>query len=103
MSERKNPFRNTKVVVRSSPPLLKLILIALIVLSITALAALSWVNASIRARTEAMRQEAATLLDENAELEEKIGELGSVQSVKDIAQEELDLVDPDTVVINPNS
>jgi cell division protein FtsB len=98
-----NPFRNTKVVVRSCPPLLKIVLIALIVLSVTALAALGWVNASIRAQTQEMREEAATLLEENAELEEKIGELGSVQSVQDIAQEELGLVDPNTVIINPNS
>ena len=103
MKKPENPFRNTKVVVRSCPPLLKIVLIALIVLSVTALAALSWVNASIRAQTQEMREEAATLLEENAELEEKIGELGSVQSVQDIAQEELGLVDPNTVIINPNS
>ena len=103
MKRPENPFRNVTVVVRSSPPLLKIVLIALIVLSITALAALSWVNFSIRAQTEDMRQEAAALQGENTELEEKIGKLGSVQSIQDIAREELGLVDPNTVVINPNS
>ena len=40
---------------------------------------------------------------ENAELREKIAELDTVQSVQDIAREELGMVDPDTVVIVPNS
>jgi hypothetical protein len=34
-------------------------------------------------------------------MEDKIGQLGSVDSVKDIAGEELDLVDPDSVIIEP--
>ena len=98
MEERGNPFRNVKVVVRPSTPLLKIAVIALIVLSMAALLALSWVRSGINARTEDMRQEAAQLIDENAELETKINDLGSVQSVQDIAQEELGLVDPDTVI-----
>lgn len=103
MEERKNPFRNMKVVVRSSPPLLKIMVILVIVFSMAALMALSWVNLRIQAETEDMRAEAAALEQENADLEEKIGSLGSVQSVQDIAQEELGLVDPNTVVIDPNS
>ncbi len=103
MKKWKNPFHDTKVVVRTSPPLLRIVLVALIVLSITALVTLSSVTIRIRQQTEDLREEAASLLGENAELEEKIGELGSPQSVQDIAQEELGLVDPDTVVINPNS
>ena len=35
------------------------------------------------------------------DLEGKIQDLGSVQSVYDIAQEELGLVNPDTVVFQP--
>ena len=37
----------------------------------------------------------------NQELQDKIDDLGSVQSVQDIAREELGLVDPDTIVIQP--
>ena len=67
-----------------------------------ALVALRWVHTAIREETQVLTDQAAAALVENAELTEKIGELGSVQSVKDIAQEELDLVDPDIVVIQPN-
>lgn len=103
MEERKNPFRNIKVVRRSSPPLLKIAVCVLIVFSMGALIALSWVQTGIRERTEDLRQEAAALENQNADYERKIGELGSIQSVQDIAQEELGLADPNTVIIDPNS
>ena len=103
MEERKNPFRNIKVVVRPSTPLLKIIVILVIVCSMAALVALSWVQKSIHARAEDLRAEAAGLEYENEELEEKIGQLGSVQSVQDIAEEELGLINPDTIIIEPTS
>ena len=89
-----------KVVVRRSPPLLKIVLILLIVFSMAALIALGWVRGSIQAQTGDLRDEAAALEQENSDLNEKIGDLGSVQSVKDIAEEELGLVDPNTVIID---
>ena len=39
----------------------------------------------------------------NTELVEKTENLGSVQSVREIAQEELGLVDPNTVILDPQS
>ena len=103
MGERKNPFRNIKLVVRPSTPLLKIVLILVILFSMAALLALSWVRGSIQARTEEMRQQAAELEYQNEELEEKVNNLDSIQGVKDIAKEELGLVDPDEVVIDPAS
>lgn len=100
MEERK---RNVKVVVRPSTPLLKIIVIVFILFAMASLAALSWVRASIMARTEDLRAEAADLEYENQELTEKIGELGGVQSVQDIAEGELGYVNPDTVLITPTS
>ena len=103
MEERKNPFRNIKIVVRPSTPLLKIVVILVIVFSMAALVALSWVQKSIHAQAEDLRAEAAELEHENEVLEEKIGQLGSVQSIQDIAEEELGLVNPDTVIIEPTS
>ena len=102
MEEKKNPPVKRKIVVRPAPPLLKIAACLLIVFSMAALLALRWVTNGIREETQALTDEAAAAQAENAELTEKIDALGSVQSVKDIAQEELDLVDPDTVVIHPN-
>ena len=102
MAEKKNPPIRRKVVFRPAPPMLKIAACLLILFSMAALLALRWVHNGIREETQILTDQAAAAQAENAELTEKIGALGSVQSVKDIAQEELDLVDPDTVVIHPN-
>ena len=99
MVQFKTPFQNIKVVYRRSKPLTKVVVIAAIVLSMAALITLRWTLNDIQQQTQDMKAEAARLEQENAELEDKIDQLGSVQSAMDIAQEELGLVDPDTVVI----
>ena len=90
-----------RLVMRSSSTALKIAMAVLIVFSMAALAALAWVRGSIRSQVEDLRQQAAALEQENRELQEKIDNLGSVQSVQDIAREELGLVDPNTIVIQP--
>ena len=40
---------------------------------------------------------------ENDDLQEKTDQLGTSSSIKEIAREELGLVDPDTILIEPNS
>lgn len=98
MKQRKTRRR---LVMRSSSTALKIMMAVLIVFSMAALTALAWVRGSIRSQVEDLRQEAAALEQENRELQEKIDGLGSVQSVQDIAREELGLVDPNTIVIQP--
>lgn len=103
MAKRKNPLKNAKIVIRQSPATLKIILIVLILFSMVTLAALRWVHNGILDETENLRDEAAGLEHANAELEQKTAELGSVKSVEDIAREELGLVDPNTIIIDPQS
>ena len=103
MAEKKNPLRNAKVVIRQSPAALKIVLIVLILFSMVTLAALRWVHTGILEETENLREEASALEHANDRLEEKTSELGTVKSVEDIAKEELGLVDPDTVIIDPQS
>ena len=79
----------------------KHILILLILTSIVALVALRWVHTGILTEIADLKKEASGLQYANEELERKTGELGSVQSIQDIAEEELGLVDPDTVLIDP--
>ena len=103
MAEKKNPLRNAKVVIRQSPASLKIVLIVLILFSIVTLAALRWVHTGILQETENLREEASALEHAKDQLEKKTGELGTVKSVEEIAKEELGLVDPDTVIIDPQS
>ena len=90
-----------KVKLRSAPVKLKAVLIVLIVLSTAALVALRWVHNGIQAETQRKTEQAAAMEGENADLQEKIDRIGSVQSIRQIAQDELGLADPDTVLIHP--
>ena len=92
--------RRGKVFFGSGSLALKFIVAVLIVFSMAALAALRWVHTGIQARTGELRDEAAALEHQNSELEEKIGELGSVKSVEDIARSELGLADPNTLILD---
>ena len=100
MEERKKPV---KIVVRPSTPMLKIIIVVFILFAMAALLALSWVRTGIQSRTEDLRAEAADLVYENQNLEDKVNDLGSVQSVQDIAEGELGYINPDTVLITPTS
>lgn len=88
-----------KLVLVPSSPAVKILAGLVVLLSIMALVALGWVRGSIRDLTEEKRQQAAALEQENAQLKEKQEKLGTSDSVRDIAQEELGLVNPDSVVI----
>lgn len=101
MNKEKTVFRNVKLVFHSSSRALKMAVIALIVFSMIALIALTWVRTSIRTRTEDMRSEAAALQEENAALEEKIENQGALENIREIARELLGLADPDTIIIEP--
>ena len=102
MAKLKNPFRDLKVEYSRSHPLTKVVVIVLIVLSMAALIALGWSQADMRRQIEAVRREVAQLESENQDLREKIDQLDSVEGMEHIAQDELGLVDPNTIIIDPN-
>ena len=101
MAKRKNPLSRIRLVYRRSSPLLKCVVLAAIVLSTAALLALGISIRQTRSETESLRLEAARLEEENQQLQENIAELGTIQSIKRIAVEELGLVDPDTEFFYP--
>lgn len=88
---------------RSSSKLLKIVVAALIVFSMAALLALGWMGKGLAERTQAQKDAAAVLEQENRDLQEKIDNVDTIQGVQDIAREELGLVDPDTIVIQPET
>ena len=89
-----------KIEYRRSRPLTKMVAVAAIALSMVALLTLSWAKYDVQKQTQEMMGEAARLEQENAQLEQKIDALGSVQSAEQIAQEELGMVSSDTVLID---
>lgn len=101
MAQKSTPQKTVKMEVRPASNILKIILIVLIMFSIVALVALRWVHNGILAEIDELKGEASGLEHANQVLEQKTEELGSVQSIQDIAKEELGLVDPDTILIDP--
>ena len=99
MTNQDNQKRPLRVVFKRSTPLTKVALLAALVLSMVVLWTITAMTQDALAKAEALRQEAARLEQENNRLEQNIGNLGSVQGVQNTAQEELGLVNPDTVVI----
>lgn len=98
---RGNLFGRIRLVYRRSPTLLKCVVLVAIVLSTVALVALRSSILETRQKEEELRAQAALLEQENSRLEQSIAELGTVQSIKQIAGEKLDLVDPDSAFFNP--
>ena len=95
--------KKTKIEIRRAPNALKVILIVLILFSIAALVALRWVHNGINSEIQKMKDEAAAVEFANQQLTEKKEAVDSVQGIQEIAQEELGLVDPDTVLIDPHN
>ena len=91
MAEKAKQKKILKLQIRPTVPVLKVLVVVLILCSTAALTALWWVHGNFQAATA------------NELLEEKTGRLDSLQSIQEIAQEELGLIDPRTVVIKPQS
>ena len=101
MSEPVIRIGKTQIIWNHSSALLKILVILLLVFSMVALVALNWVRISIANQTEAMRAEAAAVEAANQKLTERIENKDSQQAMRDIAKEDLGMVSPDTILIQP--
>ena len=101
MANRKVFLGRFRLVYRRSSPLLKCAVLATIVLCTVALLTMGASIRQMRQTTDELRNQAAKLEQENQKLEKSIAELGTIQSIKRIAGEELGLVDPDSVFFDP--
>lgn len=101
MKRIKRMLKRIRVVFTRSSTLTKTVVLSAIVLSMVALLALNLTLNIVEKRTAELTDQAAQLEQENEELEANVEGLGSADSVEQIAKDELGLVDPDTVVIDP--
>ena len=98
---RRNPFHRIRLVYRRSPLLLKILVLVTILASAAALLALRISMKSYQEQRQALYTQAVSLQQENADLTERIAELGTKDSIRRIAIEELDLIDPNAEIFNP--
>lgn len=101
MSNGKNPFSRIRLVRRHSSPLLKCVVLAAIILSTVAILTLHFSIRQTQQETQLLRSHAARLEQENQDLATRTAQIGTVESIKRIAQEELGLVDPDAEFFEP--
>ena len=94
-------LRRVKLVFCRSHPMIKVAALCTVVLSILALLGLQGAITGSRENTAALMQQADRLEQANQDLVQYIDELGTVQGIQRIAEEELGLVDPDTIIIIP--
>lgn len=96
----KNPFRKIRLVYqRTSLPVKCMVLVALVLCTI-ALMTLRFALQDTKKQLSDARAQAQVLELENRRLRKSISQLGTVQSVQELARELLGLVDPDTVIFN---
>lgn len=99
MKERKLQIGKKQVIFRSTSPILKAVVLVLIVFSIAVLGALTLVQVQLQKQMASMTAEAAHITAENEKLTNRLENPGDLDTIRKIAEEELDLVDPDTVLI----
>ncbi len=102
MAKFENPMSNIRLVYKRSSRLIKCVVLCAIVLSTVTLLTIQAQLQGAQARRDALQNQAAQLEQENGQLEENIDDLGSIDSVEQIAKDELGLMNPDTVIMTPN-
>ena len=98
--EKQNPLSKFQFIYRRSHPAVKILLIVAIVFSMLAVTAMTWVRAKIQDRTDALRWEAAQLEQDNRDLSNMLDAPDSVDSVEQMAEEELGLIESGSVLID---
>lgn len=83
---------------RRTSTLNKVVIAAAVVLSSVTLLSLRLAQWDAEQELANLRQQAAALDRSNEELRQDIDELGTTDSIREIAREELGLVDPDTII-----
>lgn len=100
MEKRKK--RKYRVVLRRSHPVIWACILVAVAVSTVALITLQAGISSSNDQYEDLRQQAAQLEENNAELDNRIDALGTLESAIQIAMEKLGLVFPDSVLFDPN-
>ena len=103
MNKKNHPFSHIRLMYRRSSVLTKCVVLATIVVCAAALIVLRVSIQASKDQQADLQQQAAQLIQENRELTRSIAELGTVESVKRIAELELGLVDPNSQFFTPSN
>lgn len=91
-------YINVRLVFGKSSVLLKTVVSAAIALSTVVLVTIRLNTWQAEDQIRKLRERAGILEMENAKLQQQVDELGTVESIRSIAAQELGLVDPNTII-----
>lgn len=94
--------RCPKLVLRKTSPVTKAAIVSAAILSLVAVVALYGTIDQLQNQYDDLRNQAIALESGNTALQERIDDLGSMESAIRIAMEELGLTFPDSVIFAPN-
>ena len=97
----RNPFHRIRLVYRRSSLFMKILVLVTILASTAALIGLRVTVSNYQQQKQILQLQAVALQQKNAELTERIAELGTKDSIRRIAIEELGLADPFSKFFNP--
>lgn len=95
------PLENVRFVYKRSSTLVKVLVLAVVVLSTVTLLTLTLKLSDEKQRQDQLRGQAISQEQEKSRLERYIAEKGTIQGIIHIAMEELGLVEPDNIIIQP--
>lgn len=98
MSKIQNLRNNYRLVYRPTSPLLKAVVTATIALCTLTMGALLMTHQAQQRELALLQSQRASLQEHNEDLRQRIQALGTVESYRRIAGEELGLVDPETII-----
>ena len=100
---RPNLFQNIKLVYRRSSLQMKILVLVTLLVSTAALIALRLAIGNYQQQSKILQSQAVALQEQNRELAQRIATLGSKDSIRRIATEELGLVDPEAIFFVPGN
>ena len=103
MNKQNHPFSHIRFVFHRTSPLVKCVVLTVIVACTAALIALTANNQKEQQRQANLKEQSVQLAQENKALTLNIAKLGTVESVKRIAETELGLVDPNYEFFTPGN
>lgn len=93
-------FQRFQIKLQRTYPLTKVVVAAAIVLSAVTLVTMRTCQQENQQKLDNLYAQAAALEEENAGLEARIDNIGTVESIRQIAAEELGMVDPDSIIFD---
>lgn len=103
MANQYNTPGQAKVVFRKSGKALKIVAAIALVACLVTVLSLGIAIFTVQQRIDALRQQALELQADNTQLQQYIDEMDSVQGIEHIAFEILGLINPDTIIIDPQN